>query len=133
MSTNEAEATSQDAVEQTGAGEAVSQEAQTMTQTIRINQEESSTSYANFCRASGTPEELFLDFGINPRPFAAGETEVKVSNRVVISYYTAKRMIGILTNVVQQHEAGFGVLETDIRKRVQPMPTQTAETTEANN
>ena len=27
-------------------------------------------SYSNFCRVTATPEEVILDFGMNPQPFA---------------------------------------------------------------
>src|SRR5262249_10833521 len=29
-------------------------------------------SYSNFCRVTATPEEVILDFGLNPQPFASG-------------------------------------------------------------
>ena len=34
------------------------------------------------------------------------------------NYYTAKRMLHALQLTVQRHEATFGVLETDVQKRV---------------
>src|SRR3989440_3271873 len=76
------------------------------------------TVYTNFCRVSVTPEELVLDFGLNtqmvPNP---GET-VKLSHRIVMNFYTAKRLLGALMNVVQQHEGSFGALELDFQKRM---------------
>jgi len=76
--------------------------------------------YANFCRVNGTPEELIIDFGLNAQPFGAPTEALKVNQRLVINYYTAKRLLGALSMSVQRHEAAFGVLETDVQKRVLP-------------
>ena len=38
--------------------------------------------------------------------------------RLVVNYFTAKRLLGALHVTVQRHEQAFGVLETDINKRV---------------
>ena len=35
---------------------------------IQINDADSEAAYANFCRISGTPEQLLIDFGLNPQP-----------------------------------------------------------------
>jgi Protein of unknown function (DUF3467) len=72
--------------------------------------------YANFCRVTGTPEELIVDFGLNPNPTPT--EPVVVTQRIVTNYYTAKRMLYALQLTVQRHEQAFGVLETDIQKRV---------------
>lgn len=76
--------------------------------------------YANFCRVTGTPEELIIDFGLNTQPMAQSHEKIKVSERIILNYYTAKRMLGALHMAVQRHEAAFGLLETDIQKRVIP-------------
>jgi hypothetical protein len=74
--------------------------------------------YANFCRVTGTPEELILDFGLNAQPFGVPTQPVEVKQRIVTNYYTAKRMLQALHMSVQRHEQAFGVLETDVQKRV---------------
>jgi hypothetical protein len=74
--------------------------------------------YANFCRVTGTPEELILDFGLNAQPFGVPTEPVEVKQRIVTNYYTAKRMLQALLMSVQRHEQAFGVLETDVQKRV---------------
>src|SRR3954447_11593252 len=76
-----------------------------------------STVYANFCRVTGTPEELVLDFGLNTSMSPVAAEPVKLSHRLVMNYYTAKRLLGALHMAVQQHEGAYGVLETDIQKR----------------
>jgi hypothetical protein len=75
-------------------------------------------SYANFCRVTGTPEELIIDFGLNSQPFGVPTEPVHITQRIVTNYYTAKRMLHALHLSVQRHEQAFGVLETDVNKRV---------------
>jgi hypothetical protein len=76
--------------------------------------------YANFCRVTGTPEELIIDFGLNPQPFGVPTQPIPVNQRIITNFYTAKRMLHALQLTVQRHEATFGVLETDVQKRVRP-------------
>jgi hypothetical protein len=82
---------------------------------IEIDDRDATAGYANFCRLSGTPEELIIDFGLNPQPTAAAP--VAVTQRVVTGWHTAKRLLNALQMTVQRHEATFGVLETDVQKR----------------
>jgi hypothetical protein len=78
------------------------------------------TYYANFYRVTGTPEELVLEFGFN-RNFGQKQTEpVKLSNQVIMNFYTAKRLLTALQFAVAQHEKFFGTLEIDVRKRLKP-------------
>jgi len=74
--------------------------------------------YSNFARVTGSPEELIIDFGLNPQPFGGQSEAVPISQRIVMNYYTAKRFLGALQMAVQRHEQAFGVLETDVNKRV---------------
>lgn len=76
--------------------------------------------YANFCRVNGTPEELIIDFGLNSQPFGAPEKPLQVTQRLVVNYFTAKRLLAALQLSVQRHEGAFGVLETNVQKRVLP-------------
>lgn len=75
--------------------------------------------YANFFRVTGTPEELILDFGLNTQQMTpSGPETVKLSHRLVLSFYTAKRLLGALQWAVNRYENNFGVLETDFQKRL---------------
>jgi hypothetical protein len=74
--------------------------------------------YANFCRVTGTPEELIIDFGLNPQPFGIPVHPIPVTQRIITNFNTAKRMLHALSLTIQRHEATFGVLETDVQKRV---------------
>jgi hypothetical protein len=76
--------------------------------------------YANFCRVTGNPEELIIDFGLNTQAFGVPADPVVVSQRIVTNYYTAKRLLHALQLTIQRHEVAFGVLETDVQKRVLP-------------
>lgn len=76
--------------------------------------------YANFCRVTGSPEELIVDFGLNPQPVGVPKDPIKVGQRIVLNFFTAKRLLAALQMSVARHEAVFGVLETDINKRVRP-------------
>ncbi len=101
---------------QTGkTGEAAGEQA-----TVRIHIDESSASvlYANFCRVSSTPEEVILDLAMNPNPYAAADQTIRIGSRVIMNHFTAKRLAGLLTSAVQRHEAIFGELEVDVRKRL---------------
>jgi hypothetical protein len=79
--------------------------------------------YANFARVSGLPEELILDFGLNPQAAGAVSTPVKVSQRLVVNYYTAKRLWMALGAFLQRHEQAFGEVQIDVNKRVIPQRT----------
>jgi hypothetical protein len=79
-----------------------------------------STVYTNFCRVSVTPEELVLDFGLNTQITPNPTEPIKLSHRVVMNFYTAKRLLGALHNVVSQHENNYGVLELDFQRRSRP-------------
>jgi hypothetical protein len=103
--------------------EGKAQPAQTQQQAPQLHVDDSAVSalYANFCRVTGSPEELIIDFGLNPQPVGIPKDPIKVSQRVILNFYTAKRLLAALQMSVQRHESIFGVLETDIQKRLRPM------------
>ena len=74
--------------------------------------------YANFCRVTGTPEEMIVDFGLNPQPIGLPTVPIVVSERIIMNFYTAKRMLFALQTTIQRHEQAFGLLEIDVQKRV---------------
>ena len=86
---------------------------------VELDESPVNSCYANFCRVTGTPEELIVDFGLNTQPVGVPEKPVRVAQRIILNHFTAKRLLGALSMSVQRHEAAFGVLETDVRKRVQ--------------
>ena len=80
--------------------------------------------YANFCRVTATPEEVLLDFALNPQPFAAGRQDVKASQRVVMNFFTAKRLLSAIGVTIQRHEQTFGAIELDVNRRARPPQRQ---------
>jgi hypothetical protein len=85
---------------------------------VQVDDSDTMCTYANFCRVTGSPEELIVDFALNPQPMGVPTTPIQIKQRTVMNYYTAKRLLAALQMSVQRHEAVFGVLETDITKRV---------------
>jgi hypothetical protein len=85
---------------------------------IEVNDAKCVASYANFCRVTGTPEELIVDFGLNKQVGPDIAEPIDISQRLIVNFFTAKRLMAALHMAVQRHEAAFGVLETDVQKRV---------------
>jgi hypothetical protein len=88
------------------------------TTTIRWDHGDMSTSYANVVNVSSTREEVTLLFGTN-QSWHTGQPEltVKLSDRIIISPFAAKRLLALLSNVVEQYESRFGQLD------IGPSPT----------
>ena len=102
------------------AGEGAAAQQQAAPVQIPVDAGDLQSVYANFFRVTGTPEELVLDFGLNTTqvtPSGAPEA-VKLTHRLVMSFYTAKRLLSALQWAVNRCETNFGVLETDVQKRV---------------
>jgi len=89
-------------------------------QQVKVDDSKVVASYANFCRVTGTPEELIVDFGLNPQPFGVPADPIALSQRIVLNFYTAKRLLAAMQMSLQRHEGAFGVLETDVQRRVLP-------------
>jgi Protein of unknown function (DUF3467) len=90
---------------------------------VVVDNSATSPTYVNFCRVTATPEELILDFGLNPQPFAPGEQEVKASQRIVKYFFTAKRLLRALGMTVQRQEQTFGAIEMDVNRRASAPPS----------
>jgi hypothetical protein len=115
----------EDAVEAAGQGEAQEQPTQQrQMQQLQVNDVNAIACYANFCRVTGSPEELIIDFGLNPQPVGIPKDPIEVKQRIIVNFFTAKRLLGALQLSVQRHEQVFGVLETDIQKRLRPQVAQ---------
>ncbi|XZE43697.1 DUF3467 domain-containing protein [Pirellulaceae bacterium SH467] len=103
-------------VENTETSEGARQQAQPVQ--VQVKDEDAIACYANFCRVTGSPEELIVDFGLNPQPVGIPKDPIVVKQRIIMNFFTAKRLLAALQMSVQRHEAVFGVLETDIQKRL---------------
>ena len=87
---------------------------------VEVNDTKALAAYANFCRVTGTPEELIVDFGLNKNMSPEPGESIEISQRLIVNFYTAKRLLAALHMAVSRHEAAFGPLETDVQKRVVP-------------
>lgn len=96
---------------------------------LRIDERNMRSGYANAFRTNGTAEEVMLDFGLNvvspatQRPDKEGKQQAQpeiifqVSERIILNYYSAKRLAITLSQLIRQHEDQFGELEMDVAKR----------------
>src|SRR3954463_13083103 len=90
----------------------------------QIEQTELKVSYANVCRIAQTPNEVIVDFGMNPNFFGVilEEEVLKLDNRIILSHDAAKRLCIHLTATIQNFEARYGVIELDVAKRLKNPP-----------
>ena len=79
---------------------------------VRWDNSNMHSAYANVANVAGTREEIVLIFGMN-QAWNAEEKEmtIQVSNRIVMSPYVAKRLAGLLNNVIKDYETKYGRLE----------------------
>jgi hypothetical protein len=91
---------------------------------LRMDERNMATNYSNAFRTNGTAEEVMLDFGINLINPATGperqpEIVFQINQRVVMNYYSAKRLAITLSQLIRRHEDQFGELVLDVAKRRQ--------------
>ena len=89
---------------------------------LRIDEQHMQTCYANAFRTNGTAEEVVLDVGLNqvsPTPEQEDQPEMifRLNSRVVMNYYTAKRLAITLSRLIRRHEDQFGEIQLDVAKR----------------
>ena len=85
---------------------------------VQIDTDDVRAVYANFSRVTGTTEEVIIDFGLNTQPTGVPSQPIKIDSRLVLNFYTAKRLMGVLQLTVDRHEKAFGPIEIDVKKRV---------------
>jgi hypothetical protein len=85
---------------------------------VPVDESHIAGTYANFCRVTGTPEELIVDFGLNKQVGGNSPETIQLTQRIIVNFFTAKRLAAALVMAVQRHEQAFGLLETDVQKRV---------------
>ena len=88
---------------------------------LRLDEREMATHYANAFRTNATAEEVMLDFGVNlPNPAAQPEKPeilFRITNRIVLNYYSAKRLAITLSQMIRRYEEQFGELELNVAQR----------------
>lgn len=102
-------------------------EAQGKSLMVRVDDRKMQRSYANAYRTHTTPEDVMVDFGLNmivpaiDKEGKASETEghvlFEVDHRIVMNYFTAKRLAITLGQIVRLHEDQFGELQLDHGER----------------
>ena len=89
---------------------------------VRMDQSDLKTSYANAFNTHGLLNEVILDFGLNmpipPKPDQQPEIMLQITDRIILNYYSVKRLALTLGQLVRRHEERFGELELDDNKRV---------------
>jgi hypothetical protein len=84
--------------------------------TIRWDDSEITNTYANVCNVSSSREEVVMVFGVNKAWEKSGtDVQVKLSSRIILSPFAAKRLSLLLENVLKQYEARFGTLDVGQR------------------
>jgi len=71
------------------------------------------STYANVVNAASTREEIALFFGTNTAwKGSESSVRVKLSDRIVLSPFAAKRLVLLLTAVMKQYEDRYGSLDS---------------------
>lgn len=83
---------------------------------VKINDAKMTTTYANAFRQHANQHEVIVDLGVNiANKSENGQVEMQfnIDNRMVMNYVTAKRLAGMLVQVVQAHEKQFGEIKAN--------------------
>lgn len=83
---------------------------------VNVNDANMTTTYANAFRQHSNQHEVIVDLGVNvatKTPDEQVEMQFNIDNRLVMNYITAKRMAGMLVQIVQAHEKQFGEIKTN--------------------
>jgi hypothetical protein len=67
------------------------------------------STYANVCNVSSTQEEVNIIFGTN-KSWHRGQSELtlEITDRLILSPFTAKRLSLLLNNVLKEYESRYG-------------------------
>ena len=89
---------------------------------VGIDERNMGVIYANAFRTSPQADEVMVDFGLNVANPGAGQANqpdviFQVNERVILNYYSAKRLAITLSQLIRRHEEQFGELELDVQKR----------------
>ena len=84
--------------------------------TVNWDDREMRSTYANVVNASSTREEVTLFFGTNQtwNPTPKLEFNVKLTDRMVLNPYAAKRLWMLLNAILKEYETRFGTLSIDL-------------------
>ena len=79
---------------------------------LMLDERDMKSTFANAYRIHTTAEEVVIDFGfnmLNPNP-QTGQQQMlfKVTERMIMTYATVKRLTGSLTQLIRRYEQQFG-------------------------
>ena len=79
---------------------------------LMLDERDMKSTFANAYRIHTTAEEVVIDFGfnmLNPNP-QTGQQQMlfKVTERMIMTYSTVKRLTGSLTQLIRRYEQQFG-------------------------
>ncbi|MEM3112526.1 MAG: DUF3467 domain-containing protein [Candidatus Methanomethylicaceae archaeon] len=89
------------------------QETQRPVQRIRIDDRGIKVETSDYWLITGTPEEVVFRFG-NTKHNVGGP--IKITNKVTMTYYTAKRLLAALAQTIQRYEEALKSIDTQAGK-----------------
>jgi hypothetical protein len=79
---------------------------------VNWNTQALKSSYANFCNATSTREEVVLNFGVNSNwERSPGDLAIDLEHRIVLSPFAAKRLNQLLSRLMGEYESRYGDLK----------------------
>lgn len=86
--------------------------------TVKWDDANMRTSYANVVNAASSREEMTLFFGTNQTWNVTDKKEFNVllSNRIVLNPFAAKRLWMLLGSILKEYESRYGTLEIDVSR-----------------
>ena len=88
---------------------------------INVDDSKAVSCYANFCRVTGSPEELIVDFGMNAQPMGSNDQPVDIKQRNRAQFFIPQN--DCCTHCMcrfNDMKKFLDRLKTDIQKRVKP-------------
>ena len=110
------------------AAPAAQQPAQQQQVQIPVDASNRETVYFNFFQAHMSNDELVLDVAAFPGLVGGTPEPIALTHRLVMNFYTAKKLADILRAAVARHEQMFGVIELDTNRRLRVPPQRPAGT-----
>ena len=95
-------------------GSGATSDAERTERTIRWDDSNMTSTYANVCNVSSTREEVTLLFGTN-QSWHTGQKELAIllTNRIILNPFAARRLATLLNNIMREHESRFGKLKME--------------------
>jgi hypothetical protein len=86
----------------------VENEAQRPAQRIQIDDRGVNVESSDYWLITGTPEEVVFRFG-NTKHNVGGP--IKITSKVNMNYYTAKRLLGAMAQTIKRYEEALGAID----------------------